>query len=210
MCFLTAVAAGYMGAAPTNPTPTSLPSVSASASASVSVSVSASYSPTPSTVVETADPGYGTTTPMPTDEPDVSTQPGTSTSATPTPAPNQCQVEFMPWDVLFAGGTKTVVEDGSLQATVEHYSVGDCPTFYYAPTGGNVGGRTALSYNISMASESGGEPDMCCQLRTDGGVSEFVSFQAIVVKTTGWTMQPRGLRIMDVDAHQAEDRKSVV
>lgn len=109
----------------------------------------------------------------------------------------------MPWDVFFAGGTKTIVPDGDLKATVTHYSVGDCPTFYYAPTGGNVGGRTALSYNISMAAGDG--DDMCCQLKTDGGVSEFVSFQAIVIKTPGWTMTPRKIRLLDIDAHQAPD-----
>lgn len=157
--------------------------------------------PVANTDLPDIDMPVNTETPMNTDTPTPSDGPD-GPSATPTPAPNQCQVEFMPWDVLFSGGKKTVVEDGSLEATVEHYAVGDCPTFYYAPTGGNVGGRTALSYNISMASSSG-EPDKCCQLRTDGGVSEFVSFQAIVVKTSGWTMQPRGLRIMDVDAHQA-------
>lgn len=103
----------------------------------------------------------------------------------------QCEQSYTPHEVIFSGGVVNVTTDGFRQIETKAYSVG-CPTFPYTPTGISFGGDTALTMNISTRAF----PERCRM--TD---DTFTSFQALVIRTPGWTITPRRWRIRDIDAH---------
>eukprot|EP00171_Calliarthron_tuberculosum_P021007 IDg21007t1 len=108
---------------------------------------------------------------------------------------SQCEAEYTPHEIFYSGGLKTITTDGTRQISVKSYSV-DCPTFYFTPTGLNFAGSTAASFNVSMQ----GDADIC-SASVAGETTTFDSFQAMIVRTPGWAMQPRRFNIMDIDAH---------
>lgn len=108
---------------------------------------------------------------------------------------SQCEAEYVPHEIFYAGGSKTITTDGNRQMSVKSYSI-DCPTFYFTPTGLNYAGSTAATFNVSLQSE----PEIC-SASVSGETTSFDSFQAMVVRTPGWAMQPRRFKVMDIDAH---------
>ncbi len=103
----------------------------------------------------------------------------------------QCEQPYEPHEIMFAGGVKNVTTDGFRQIESNVYSVG-CPTFPTIPSGLSYHGNTALTLNVSLRDQ----PERC---RMTNNI--FTSFQALVLRTPGWTITPRRWRIRDLDAH---------
>lgn len=108
---------------------------------------------------------------------------------------SKCKIEFVPHEIFYEGGVRTLTIDGARDITVTAYSV-FCSTFYYTPTGLNYEGSTALSMNVSLRTDT-----QTCSTTFFGDLATFHGFQAIVVRTPGWSIQPRDFRVKDLDAH---------
>lgn len=109
-----------------------------------------------------------------------------------------CYQTYVPHEIMASSssGTKTITDDGTRTMTTKAYSVG-CPTFPYTPTGTKYAGDTAVTLNVSLRAQ----PERCrAEAQADGSLL-YTSFQALVMRTPGWSMTPKRWRIRDIDNH---------